>query len=848
MSRGSRPAPFSVALLFFASGAAALVVETTWLRWFRLLFGATAPATAATLVAFLVGQAGGAALAAKRLPRARNPLAIYAALEIGAGLWALAVPLLLGLGESLSAAVYDELRQSPAALASLRFAIALLATLPASLCLGATLPAVGAALLPGPRALGTGGSGLYALNLLGAAFGTAIAAFWLADRIGVLQSYATGAALHLTVGAAAFALSRVSGPPAPVPEEAPALTPARPSSALADPALVALAALSGFGSFAAQVLLVQSFGLVLNQSIYAFGAVLVTVLISLAAGACGVAWTLRRRVVAPVRLLGAALAASALGLALFPVWLHAVTDGLGYVGSPAAGSGYAFAAIRTALVAAGPALLCAAGVFPSLFAVAGAADRPVAALLGRLVAANTAGAILGAVSAPFVLLPALGAWKAFLALALPYAAAAMLLPDPSVRGRRVRVGALLVAGSVLMIAANPARLPLVPAVRGERVLSQTSGAEGVVTVLERGGERLIRTDHHYSLGGTGERVHEERQGHLPLLLHPAPERVAFVGTATGITAGAAVPHPVAQITLVEIVPRVAGDAARYFVDANRGVHRDPRARIVLDDARNFFRATRNRFDVIVADLFVPWRAGTGSLFSLEHFASVRARLRPDGLFCQWLPLYQLTELQLLTITATFLDVFPRSALFRGDFFGAFPIAALVGFAGEPATAQQVSRAAERLAAAGVSDRWVTDPVGIWSLYTGPLAPLAPQLAGIPRNTDDRPRIEYLAAGAHAGAGPGVVDPVIGLRWDRFDRSLHEAAMAAEDPIYPRLPEAARRASLGGAQLLAAGGLWVAGRVDESARALAAAAELIPRHLLADAPADPTAAEVWWPER
>jgi hypothetical protein len=35
-----------VALLFFASGAAALTVETTWLRWFRLLFGATAPAAA----------------------------------------------------------------------------------------------------------------------------------------------------------------------------------------------------------------------------------------------------------------------------------------------------------------------------------------------------------------------------------------------------------------------------------------------------------------------------------------------------------------------------------------------------------------------------------------------------------------------------------------------------------------------------------------------------------------------------------------------------------------------------------------------------------------------------------
>ncbi len=60
MNERARPA-ILITLLFGISGAAGLILETTWLRWFGLLFGATAPATAATLVAFLAGQAAGAA-------------------------------------------------------------------------------------------------------------------------------------------------------------------------------------------------------------------------------------------------------------------------------------------------------------------------------------------------------------------------------------------------------------------------------------------------------------------------------------------------------------------------------------------------------------------------------------------------------------------------------------------------------------------------------------------------------------------------------------------------------------------------------------------------------------------
>ncbi|MEE9608057.1 MAG: hypothetical protein V3U03_09995 [Myxococcota bacterium] len=830
--------------LLFAAGAAALIVETTWMRWFALLFGATAPAAAAALVAFFAGHAAGAALAARWIPRTRRPLAAYGALQIGAGLGALAVVPLLQVGEAATVALYADLLEFPGALTSWRLALALLATLPAALCVGAAFPAIGAAALAGPRQLGSAGSALYGFDLLGAAGGTALAAFWLPAWIGVNGSYGVGVALLAAVGGTALALQR------PV-RALPSAAPPRPAQAArSDTPLLLLATFSGFGALATQVLLVRAFDQILNGSVVAFGAVLVTVFTALALGAAFVALLERTRRVDPRSLLGASLAAAALGLAAFPAALHAASDGLAGVAGGGGWAAYAAAALRTVVVSSGLPLLAVAVAFPALFAAAGRraaeppADGGAGAPLGRLLAANTLGAIAGALVAPFVLLPAAGLWGAFLTLALAYGLAALWVPPARLRAR-LWLGAGLAAGGItIALAAPPLSSPLARVARGEVVLFQETSAAGVVSVVERGGERRIRTDNHYVLGGTEERVHEERQGHLPLLVHPTARRVAFLGTATGITAGAATLHPVSEIHLVEIVPGVIDAARGYFGQANRGVYDDPRARIVRDDARNFLRTTRSRFDAIVADLFVPWRARTASLYAREHFEAARRRLEPDGLFWQWLPLYQLEEAEFRIIAATFLDVFPRAGVFRGDFYGRYPIAALAGWAGEPAPARAVSDAAERLAAAGATDRWVTDRDGIWSLYVGPLAH-APGLARAPRNTDARPRIEFLAARSYAGGTSGALDAFVGPRWALFADRLRSSSAGGLDPLYPGLSAAARRVSEGGALLQRAGAYWAAGRAEEAASALALASERLPRSLVADAPADPTAAELWW---
>jgi spermidine synthase len=228
------------------------------------------------------------------------------------------------------------------------------------------------------------------------------------------------------------------------------------------------------------------------------------------------------------------------------------------------------------------------------------------------------------------------------------------------------------------------QLPLVNPSLGFHTLAQWAGREGTVAVVEdKQGERSILMSNQYFLGGTGAKVSQERQAWLPLLLHEQPQDVAFIGLATGTTPGAALADTrVQRITAIELSPLVKEAAAQFFTSVNRGIADDSRASIVAEDGRTYLAACRGKFDVIAGDLFLPWGAGEARLFSLEHFRAVRLALKEGGIFCQWLPLYQLTPSQVETILATFQKAFPKTFLFASPANERMPVLAMVGFAGD----------------------------------------------------------------------------------------------------------------------------------------------------------------------
>lgn len=835
-----------VATLFALSGSAALMMEIVWQRWFRLLLGATAPATSATLVAFFAGQALGAFVGGRLASRRPDALRFYGLVELTAAGTALAVPSLLAAGEALLPLVYDALLERPLALTGARLLLALAVSLPTSVAFGASFPAAAGAALEDSRELGSKGTTLYGSNLVGALVGTLLASFVLPERVGLSATYGLAVAGSAAVGVTAWLLARrLPGSGLRVRESGRPGTRAAEAARAAQPPVAAarlraFAILSGAGTFAVQVLLVQALGLVLDQSVYSFGLVLVLVLASLGLATFVVAVLDRSGLIDPRPALALALVAAALLLAALPALLVEETSGLEYVGSGGGWPAYLLTALRVAAFCAAPGLLATALIFPLLLALASRAPASNAAsVLGPLVALNTCGAILGALLAPFALLPTLGPWGSFAALAGLYALASLFVPLPRLSWRLRRDLLLGLGWIVVLTRGNPLSLPVV-GLPPESLLEVRHTAAGTVAVALQNGERLLRVDNHYSLGGTAERVRAERQGHIPLLLAPGARRVAYLGSATGISAGAATQHPVEQIVSVELVPGVAAAAARYFRDANQDVFDDPRTTVVVDDARNFLRMTRSSFDVIVADLFVPWRAGTGSLYAREHFRAARDHLEPGGVFCQWLPLYQLSRPEFLIVAAGFLDVFPESAVFRGDFYGRFPIAALCGWPDGAPDADRVARASAILRASGEHDRWLIDSSGFWALYVGRLDSLRPWLRDVPRQSDDHPVLEYRTARGHGGGSGSRSDALVGFAW----LELAEQLRRPDDPLRLALSPEARAAMDGGAALQAASTFYAAGRARDASRALAAASELIPRRLLADAPADPTAAEVW----
>jgi spermidine synthase len=248
--------------------------------------------------------------------------------------------------------------------------------------------------------------------------------------------------------------------------------------------LVALAFLSGFGAFALQVLLIQSFAQVLNQSIYAFGAVVVVVLLAIAAAGALVAALQRSAWLDPRTLLGLALVASSLALAAFPAWLARATHDFEYVGSSGGGIAYLAAALGTVVATAGPAIFAAAVVFPATFAAAGRnASDAAGVVLGRLLVANTVGAIAGAIAAPYLLMPRFGLWPAFAALSVGYGIAAVAVPVTNLRWRVRRDLLLAIGWMVVVFRASPLAVPPFHLAPGESALYVETTPAAVVAVV-----------------------------------------------------------------------------------------------------------------------------------------------------------------------------------------------------------------------------------------------------------------------------------------------------------------------------------------------------------------------------
>jgi spermidine synthase len=754
--------PWALYLIFFASGCAGLVYEVMWTRSFGLVFGSTTRAAAIVLAAFFLGMAVGNWVGARFAGTTRRAaLRGYAWLELGVAAAALLVLGWLALYHGAYPLLYRATYASPAALSALQLALAALALGPPCLGMGATLPLMSRAVVTSEAHLGRRLGFVYALNTLGGVAGVLLAGFWLPVALGVRGSMFLAALLNVAAALAAFraagGLEGAAPPAAPEPRPRPTLRGRARTLAL-------VAMLSGLGTLALEVLFTRLLVNAMDSSVFSFALVLATFLVSLALGSALVS-ALVDRVASPWTLIaaGSGLGAAAILIApglLTRIWLQSFDQPfwLGPLGTAS------LLLPITALVMGPPALLIGT-VLPATWRAAIARADEAGQWVGRLTGLNTFAGVAGSLAAGFVLIPALGTGASLLGVAALYAGLALLA---SLRASQRPGGRLAALGFALAFGALASQRSwqIVPTIvpPGSKLVALDEGEGATVAVLEgeHGGRELV-VNSRYSLGSTDGGHVQRSQGELALALHGAPRNVAFIGVATGMSVASILSHPgIERVVAIELLPGVVR-LAEWFREANQGVLADPRVEIQLADGRNHLFGTAERFDAIIGDLFVPWHAGTGYLYTAEHFANVRERLREGGVFAQWLQMDQASLLEIQSLAASFTAAFDDAELWLNTLEGGRPLLAFVGFRERHGAAPESRSggAVSRVCGAALLREWSS---------------------AAPHNTDDRPVIEFSAAASHYGsASRRVQEGMEAVAWLRAEQERREAAASGALP-------------------------------------------------------------------
>src|SRR3989442_4540086 len=786
-------------LLYTTSGAAALVYEVAWTRLLTLPLGHPVAAASTVLAAFMGGLALGAWLAGsfdslalssskgelaqdRRFDRASG-LRTYAALEIVVAVAALMLPFALAASvPALAWAYADGAAAARFGVARVVISLALLG-IPAA-AMGATFP-----IAANWYARASADAGLlYATNTAGAAIGAIGAGFLLIPALGLRATTWIGVSLNVIAGAGAWWLSTKPTPitaevaeraekPKGKPKKeflrtqrAPRLLP----SAMPRLALIAVA-ISGFTALVYEVAWTRLLALVIGPTTYAFATMAAAFISGLAIGSA-LGTRLARRASQPAVWLALMLVVGAVA-AVGAAWFAATRMPL-LVAAEVADPAVVFGrVVATQAIAVGllllPMTLALGATFPLALAVAAGrtiASRDIGRGAARVYAANTVGAIAGALTAGFVLIPRLGLRTTFDAAAILAASAgagclAVALGGPRKAALRpIGLATALAAAAIVAILLMPswdrellssgaykyapylASADLETALRAGRLEYYKEGAASTVSVRQLTGTLSLAIDGKVDASNAGDMLTQRLLGLLPVLLHGRAQDICIIGLGSGVTVDSALaPGGVRHVDVVEISPEVV-EASRLFERENGRALSKPGVRLIVGDGRSHLLLTPRRYDVIVSEPSNPWMSGVAALFTREFFQAARSRLNPGGLLCQWAHTYDISAADLQSIVRTFASVVPQGTMWlvrQGDLL-------VIGTAGE-SVAPHIERMAREwragTAAAALAPVRIDAVAALFdllSLYAGGPRELEQYGNSAVVQSDDQMALEYSA--------------------------------------------------------------------------------------------------------
>lgn len=748
--------------MVFFSGFAGLLYQILWMRQLGLLFGNTSHAAALTLGMFFFGLASGSWFYGKRSERMANPLRAYAWLELGIGLAGLVFLGVLSVFHGVYPRMYQAVGPGTSLLL-LKCLLTFVMVFPPSFFMGGTIPVLGKHLIRTRGAFGSIAARIYGINTIGAATGAFCTAFLLIVLLGFKTTCFLGILISVLISAVSFVLARKTEYLVEDAMEKPAGAVPSDGQSTSRRVIYLFAFISGFNVLALEVLWTRMFAQVHENSVYSFSVVLIVVLICLALGALLASW-LARKNIPPLRILFFLMIASGIGVSVCPFIFMKQTNQLQMIPTDVSFIRYVMNLFTTGFATIGPACFLLGTIFPFLMKSEERYANEPGKSIGTLSAINTVGAILGSLLCGFLLLQYLGMWRSVQVIALSYFVVAMLMPlGASVvfkAAKGVTVFILLISWFVL----DSSKLPVTARVQNgieDKVVEIWEASDCTVSVVENPRDGYaIKINSNYSLGSSASAMSQVFQSRIPLLAFPGTKSVFYLGMGTGATAGEALSKDlhthIERVVVAELSPRVVTAARKYFSDANgvydftNGLFKDPRAKILVEDGRNHLMATNATYDMINADLFLPYQTGTGSLYSIEHFQAAKKRLNPGGVFVQWLPLYQVSEYEFGVIARTMLSAFDQVTLWRHNFQPGAEIVALVGHSDKsPLPGSDLDVKADKLqaveGATHLDLQRLMLPINAQTIplfYCGNVTGSAELFDSYPINSDDKPIIEY----------------------------------------------------------------------------------------------------------
>jgi spermidine synthase len=781
-------------ILFAVSGCAALVYEIVWYQLLQLVIGSTAISLGVLLATFMGGLCLGSLALPRYLKRRQyHPLRVYAAIEVGIGICAILVRILMPLVDWIYVAAVGH-GLSAILLRAIMCAIILL---PPTFLMGASLPAVARWIQTTPRGVSWLGL-LYGANTAGAVFGCLLAGFYLLRVFDMAFATYFAAGLNALIGFISYSIAKVTPDqsteeldeaPRIVLKQPPAELSVAQPSASGDWSIYLTVAFSGASALGAEVVWTRLLGLMLGATVYTFSIILAIFLVGLGIGSTVgsiISRSLRARAALGFSqlLLTAAIAWTAFALARsIPYW--PINPLLSH------DPWFTFQIDLVRVIwAIFPATLLWGASFPLALAAAASKDDDPGRLVGGIYAANTAGAIVGALAFSVILIPRIGTQNCERTLIVIAAISALVVLAPYVWNRRLKFGAALLLISTIGAGYLVAWTPAVPSALiayGRRFLINLNTSD--ILYVGEGLNSSIAISRYqdgaiqFHVSGKVEASTEmydmrlqRALAHLAGLEHPDPHSVLIVGFGAGVTAGSFVTYPsIQKIVVCEMEPLVPPAATKYFDVQNYDVARDPRTTIVYDDARHYVLTTRDKFDIITSDPIHPWVKGSATLYSKEYFQMVKEHLNPGGVVTQWVPLYESNEETVKSEIATFLDVFPGGTVWANAIDGAGYDLFLLGQNGP--TKIDVDQLQARLdspeyarVAQSLRDVGFDSAVDLLSIYSGQGSELRPWLADATINLDSNLRLQYMAGMALNNSREDAIYRAI-LEYRRFPSNI-----------------------------------------------------------------------------